>query len=887
MSLYYRQIIFYFFFFFAILQGYAQKAEIVFGIVKDSSTVQPITDVIIIAKINGKSFYGVSDTSGKFYLPDTITHKLINIEITLTAKHIDYEEKELIFKPTALPFKIPDILLRSKIRSLSEVIIVNKPIVKKGDTTIFTVAAFSNKLDANLEDALKKMPGMDVDNAGNIRYNNKPIENIMIEGDVVSKNYKLISKNITPDMVDKVEVIDKYNENQTLKDLTNSQKQTMNLVLKNPKKLKIFGTLKTGLGIPGKINTTGSLFAINNKIKTMAIFNKNNIGISPYSDYSVGEDFARKPEYDFPGSFIPNYITENKLFTQSQYGNNVNSLFNNSTLGVLNSSIKIKSGLTLKIFTDIYADKIKQVQQTNVQNNLFPSLSYSELFIKRFLPENLNNNAELKWQKRNSQLLIMGSYISKKYKEINELNSNINYNSLLASKFRRLAGAIYYTHRIDSVSAFEISFQNLEDKKDQQFSIFQDQFRLLDSSYLTNFLHQYTANNISTSIAELKYLFKRKRTNQISLKMVTLKSDFDAFLNLKDSSSTIFKVPAYNDTTIIKNKNLFLNYNTGYNFKKISLIADLGLLLNDYRGDAVNSLEKQETKLFFLPKFVASFSMGKFSRISANIGWDLDNPNLSNTYLSSLLSSYRLVKRNNSIPLPMGSMKFGLNYYYTNLNKATSFLASYNHSTQDKTEIRNYSFTSNFDYYENRYDNRNFVLDNVYLKYDKYLYRLKTAIGIKQSFVWFNNPTEVSGVSTSNKFFSYNASVSLRPTIKKNVNFNVGSNYQLDRDLSSEKSTFQINPFIDFTFTAGKKLSLGGRCNYFNSNYNKQKRNYVFANVYAWYNLLPKKLDAKFTLFNLLNSNVIINGFATTAISKSVITQILPRFALFEFIYKL
>ena len=66
-------------------------------------------------------------------------------------------------------------------------------------------------------------------------------------------------------MVDKVEIIDKYNPNPVLKDLTNSQKQTMNLVLKNPKKLKKFGTLKLGVGVENKYNVSGSLFVLNNK----------------------------------------------------------------------------------------------------------------------------------------------------------------------------------------------------------------------------------------------------------------------------------------------------------------------------------------------------------------------------------------------------------------------------------------------------------------------------------------------------------------------------------------------------------------------------------------------------------------------------------------------
>lgn len=86
--------------------------------------------------------------------------------------------------------------------------------------------------------------------------------------------------------------------------------------------------------------------------------------------------------------------------------------------------------------------------------------------------------------------------------------------------------------------------------------------------------------------------------------------------------------------------------------------------------------------------------------------------------------------------------------------------------------------------------------------------------------------------------------------------------------------------------SAGKKLSFGGRCNYFYNDYTKQKQRYVFANLYAWYNIKPKKLDVKFSMFNLLNTNATYAGAATTALTRYVTTQLLPRYALIEFIYK-
>ena len=875
-------------FIFCLLTFFPQAQNIyqISGTIKDSLTNTPLPDAILIFSINAKQYYAIADSIGDFLVSYSQRDSLQNIEIFLTAKLIGYIDKEYRFIIAQKKALLPTILLKNKNIYLSEVIVQSKPVIRKGDTTIFIVGAFKNKLDANLEDVLKKMPGMDVDENGNIRYNNKPIESIMIEGDVLSKNYKLISKNITPDMVDKVEMIDNYNSNPVLKDLTNSQKQTMNLVLKNPKKLKAFGTAKLGAGLQDKINATGSLFIINNKIKTMSIFSKNNIGLSPYSEYTVGQDFAKTTEYEFSTSLLPNYIIENTLFAQSYFGNNVNSLYNKSNLGVINSSVKLNKSMGIKFFTDVYSDKINQYQETSTKNNLYSQLSYYENNTKRFIPVNFNNNAEFKWNRKKSQLLISGSYISKKYAEKSDVLSFVNFNSSLNSNFKRLSAGLYYTHRIDSLKAFELSYQFITDKKTQLLSSLQNQYRLLDSLYLTNYQEQQTDNSINNHTAEVKYLFKKKRTNQVSVKNTYFNSLYNAGLQVNDNSGNTFNLPNYNDTTIIKNNDLIVSYNTGYNYKKISIIADLGVLLNNYSGISRGVNEKSNNHLYGIPRLNLSYKINGVQSISANIGWDVDNPVLSNRNLNPLLITYRTIKKNNSISEPIKNLKYGINYSYSNINKAISLLFSYYHITQSQSEIRNYTFTRDFDYYKLRYDDVPQKIDNIFFKFDKYFYPLKTAIGLKQSLVCFNNPTEAAGVITSNRFFTYNTNLSIRPTINDKINFNTGIDYKFNKDLSSANFTFQLNPFIDILLTVGKKVSVGGRCNYFYNNYYFEKRNYTFANIYAWYTIKPKKLDAKLSVFNIVNTNATFSGNATTALSKSISTQLLPRYALLEFVFK-
>jgi hypothetical protein len=297
-------------------------------------------------------------------------------------------------------------------------------------------------------------------------------------------------------------------------------------------------------------------------------------------------------------------------------------------------------------------------------------------------------------------------------------------------------------------------------------------------------------------------------------------------------------------------------------------------------------IKKSYNNLYAVPNINLSYPLKNGKNLTANLSWDADDPSLANTYLNSLLIGYRSIHRNQPISTPVQTFKWGANYTFTNTEKATSFILSYYHSASSKSEIEGFTFTNDFDYSVSRFAAVKQKIDNFYIKFDKYFFPLKTAIGFKHTLTWFDNPLQVNGNITSNRFFAYNADLSIRPTINKAINFNFGTGYKLNEDIISRASTFQLNPFMDIMFTVGKKFSLGGRCNYFYSNFSPLKHNYFFGNLYAWYSIKPKKIDAKLSLFNFLNTNSNLSGIATSVFTKSVTTQLLPRYGLIEISFK-
>ncbi|MEQ1744565.1 MAG: carboxypeptidase-like regulatory domain-containing protein [Saprospiraceae bacterium] len=88
------------------------------------------------------------------------------------------------------------------------------PVVVRSDTTEFRAASFSDSTEFSVEDLLKKIPGGRVSENGLISYNGKTVERVLIEGDdLFSLQYPLATRNLRADMVDKIQAIDRYQEN--------------------------------------------------------------------------------------------------------------------------------------------------------------------------------------------------------------------------------------------------------------------------------------------------------------------------------------------------------------------------------------------------------------------------------------------------------------------------------------------------------------------------------------------------------------------------------------------------------------------------------------------------------------------------------------------------
>ena len=111
------------------------------------------------------------------------------------------------------------------------------------------MASFRSKADRNIEDVIKKLPGVEVSENGGISYNGERINRFYIEGlDVVGGRYAIATRNISPDDIISVEVFENHQPKQVLKNIDITNKAALNLKMKRKSMLKPVGNVKGGAG---------------------------------------------------------------------------------------------------------------------------------------------------------------------------------------------------------------------------------------------------------------------------------------------------------------------------------------------------------------------------------------------------------------------------------------------------------------------------------------------------------------------------------------------------------------------------------------------------------------------------------------------------------------
>jgi len=180
-----------------------------------------------------------TDKNGDF----TLTNFKVDT-FTLLVEHPDFEPKSIfIFGNSGnSSIDIPSIRMSMKTKELDEVIIyANKnPIFYRGDTLIYVADSFKVNENAVVEDLIKRLPGLTVDEQGKIKSQGKEISQVLVDGDeFFGSDPTIATKNLAAKGVESVAVYEKKNEN--AKAGEDDKIQVLDLRLKADAKKGYFG----------------------------------------------------------------------------------------------------------------------------------------------------------------------------------------------------------------------------------------------------------------------------------------------------------------------------------------------------------------------------------------------------------------------------------------------------------------------------------------------------------------------------------------------------------------------------------------------------------------------------------------------------------------------
>jgi hypothetical protein len=147
--------------------------------------------------------------------------------------------------------QLGNIYLFSKLHILQEVIVSDRrAITIKGDTTEYAADSFKVRAFDNVDELLKRLPGIEVDKDGNIKAHGEKVKKMMVDGDeFFADDPAMVAKMLRASAVDKVQVFDSKSEQAEFTGIDDGEKiKTINLQLKENAKKGYFGKAVAGVG---------------------------------------------------------------------------------------------------------------------------------------------------------------------------------------------------------------------------------------------------------------------------------------------------------------------------------------------------------------------------------------------------------------------------------------------------------------------------------------------------------------------------------------------------------------------------------------------------------------------------------------------------------------
>lgn len=888
--------IFLFILFLFTIGTYAQDFKIS-GKLVDSISRNPIESAtVFVTKLADTSLiaYTLSDDKGNFSLKGKSESEKIQLNIS----YIGYKPYSNIIQINKEGENILDsIFLAAKIESLDEVLIkgITPPIVFKNDTIEFNVNSFKADENAYLEDFLKILPGFQVNSRGDITFNGKPVEKVMVNGKRFFDDPKLATQNLSKGLIEKIQVLDSRSKSQVFTgEKSDGKAKTINLEIAPENNKGFFGNIAAAGGTKERyqVNGTGNYF--NNEMRLSLIATGNNVrdGHKDYSnvmgnmgppDVGGGGGINRSQslasnyvdEWSDHLDFNGNYRYQNDENFREQKRRSENRLPNNERF--YNESIQnSSSGNETHTFNSAFETTLDSVYLIQFR----PSFSYSEGHNSSTASQlSLNDNEEL----RNSSESVNNS---------RNFNKRFSNNLIATRKYGKRGG---YVQLVGNLS-FNTNESALENESEIRFFNTTGGAQVLDSVLIRD---QYRNGNQDNVNQDYTLKWKVPLNTSLSLipsyKYISEIRTNEFLIYDREGITTVLNA---NQSTDYKNRILEHGPGIGMEYLKNKIHARMSF------APVFRYLESTET--FNSINFSNNFSTVEFS---SNLSYKINNSaglNLVYSFGNSVpgitqLSPYidntdplHIIRGNPDLE-PSSSNLVQLNFSDFNMEKKSNLhmvarFMNTNNAVINKTSIGEDLVRHST--YVNVDGNYNFGLDGTYRKniqFDSiqhFSYSFQSSYNVDNRTNYINEELYRS----SNKTLSSSVSV----TYMKGF----GQRYVLSYGPRLGINSFNSEYLNDTEFLT-HNLSLSGvtkiwkilLTNSFSYTYNPNIAEDFSKNSFSWNSslqlvVLDKKGAITFDAYDILNKNVNASRYSSGESIIDVENSIQRRYFMLGFRYR-
>lgn len=825
-------------------------------------------------------------------------------------KNQDYELTVSFLGFTSLTLKLQtkeqdiskNFVLQEKEDQLDEITITYTPPVSvKKDTITYDVSKFVTGEERKLRDALKKLPGVEVDKAGNVRVQGKKVTKVLVEDKTFfTGNSKLAVNNIPADAVDKLEILDNYNDVAMLKGLQDSEAMAMNIRLKEDKKKFVFGDIEAGAGYKDRYVLHPNIFYYSPKTNVNFIGDLNNQGVKSFtfSDY-----------LEFEGGFGKLINDTNSYFNLfngdfAQYLNNNDFTANTNQFGALN----IRQSLSE--VTDISGYVITSNSKTKTENQSLNSYQNIDTPFteNRTVTNNLNNfftigKVTLEYKPSVKEDFAYNSFVKitnndgRGFIDTQSPSLNNSIGTTTNTNALNLKQNISYSRKLSKshTATLEATYDFRNDKPITEWltnqQILQGLIPLQDDGDVIRIL-QTKRSTVHSTNAILKDYWVLNNFNHLYTS-IGINAAFNTFINndeqlLQNGTSNNFDTAGFGNDF----KYDFVNSYVGleYKFQVGKAIFKPGIFYHGYLWRTQQFSDVQNfSKTLLLPQLTTKVEFKNSEKLNFRYRLSARFPGINQLANNFTLSNFNAVYRGNIDLENQLYHTASLSYYKFSLYKNLNFNVNTSFNKRLKT-IKNVtildgieSFNSPilFDQAEHNWN----ISGRISKKIKRITYSLSSRYSYNDAFQIINNNTNL------NVSKSVSGTVGIETAFKNYPNLEI--NYT--KDFSNYKASGITNSFsndrveVSFEYDFWKDYIL--KADYTFDNYNNKNQNIIntfdTANASLFYQKENSPWGFEVNATNLFDIRFKQNNSFNAFVISDNRTFILPRIVMFKLSYKL